>query len=758
MSSESFAERILRFVGAGDYEPREVHELAETMGIGADEVGDFHAACKALVKTGRVVLGAQNALTLPPPPSRLRGQFRANPRGFGFVIPDERNSHGDLFVPPGKTEGALTGDTVEARVLRRGKRDGKMVYEGCVVEIVQRGESRFVGELMRRVRRSYVIPDGNTLHVPIFVGDPGAKGAQTGDQVVVEVQEYPSEKREARGVIVKVLGPRGDPDVETLSIIEQHGLPGDFPAAVLRDARKAVGRFDPEKLEVDREDLQKLTTLTIDPDDARDFDDAISVRPLESGLVELGVHIADVAHFVREGGVLDTEARWRSNSIYLPRAVIPMLPELLSNGVCSLQEREPRLTKSAFLTYDRKGNVKKVRFANTIIRSSKRLTYDQASAILGGRKGRIPVKVVATLQAMEKLAKTIHRRRVRKGMLELDLPDIELVFDKDGRVVDVAAEDSSFPHKMIEMFMVEANEAVSRKLSEMKIAHLRRVHDTPRPAAALNLIRFIKMLGYELPENPDRFDYQALLKKVKGREGAFAVNLSVLRSMQAAEYAPVKLGHYALASDAYCHFTSPIRRYPDLLIHRALDRVIRREKKQRRPASQSMSVEELAEIGKLCTQNERRAEAAERELKLVLLLRLLEAKVGERFEGIVTGVANMGLFVQLRRYLIDGLLRFELLGDDWWEVDVRNGCVVGERSGRRFKMGDRLDVVVTGVSLPTRQVQLAPSKPVGGSTGSAAGRSRRTGRSHSPQKTGRAKKKRSMRSRPDRRGRSQGRR
>ncbi len=715
MPSDLFTERILKFVNARGYKPQRLQELAQALGIGEDEQGDFRAACKALMKTGRIVLGSENALMLAGPPGKVVGSFRGNPRGFGFIVPDTPNAHGDLYVPAGKTGGAITGDTVAAQVVKRGKRGGKMLYEGRIISIVQRGSSRFVGELRRELSRWFVVPDGNTLHVPITVGDPGAKRARPGDQVVVEIIQYPGEAREAKGVIVKVLGKRGEPGVDTVSIIEQHGLPGEFDEAVTQEAHTVATSYTPRSSAgEDREDLRKLTVITIDPADARDFDDAISLTKRRDGTVELGVHIADVAHFVSEGSAVDREARERSNSIYLPGTVIPMLPEVLSNGVCSLQEQQTRLTKSAFITYDRRARVVKERMANTVIRSTKRLTYERATAILEGKRGRTSAKVVALLKNMETLAKAIRARRLREGMLELDLSDIELIHDDDGRVVDVKPEDTSFSHKIIEMFMVEANEAVSRLLTAVDVPHLRRTHDRPRDLTLVTLRRFLGVLGYSIPADADRFAVQSLLDEVRGKDESFAVHLAVLRSMQRAEYAPARIGHYALASEDYCHFTSPIRRYPDLTIHRLVDAYLHGVFNKPGGLKRCPTESELKELGSQCSANEQRAQAAERELKLVLLLRLLEKHLGDEFEGIVTGVANVGVFVQLKQYLVDGLLRFDHLPDDWWEVDPTHGCVVGQRSGRRITVGDRLKVIISNIHLPTRQLNLALGQPLDG--------------------------------------------
>lgn len=709
MKSPALAERILKFIQTRGYTPRQIGELAEAMDIGAEEQGSFHDACKALMKSGRVVLGAGNALLLAEPPSRIVGIFRGNPRGFGFVVPDSPTAHGDLYIPSGATGGAITGDTVSARVLNRGKRGGKMLYEGRILAVLNRGQSRFVGELQQRLNRWLVIPDGNTLHAPIVVADVGAKNARAGDQVVVEILRYPDERQEARGVLVKVLGRRGEPSVDTQSIIEQYGFAQEFGAEALAEAHRAGESFDPDSSAKERLNLSDRTVITIDPADARDFDDAISLECRKDGTCELGVHIADVSHFVPPGSALDEEARARSNSVYLHRTVLPMLPEVLSNGVCSLQERELRLTKSVFITYDPAGSVLGARFADSVIRSTKRLTYEQAGAILDGRAGRTSAKVVTLLKQMDDLARRIRARRLQQGMIVLDLPEVEPIHDDEGRVIGVRPADNHFSHTIIEMFMVEANEAVARLMAEHKVPALRRIHEDPDDIADGNLHRFLKALGHDLPRNADRFDLQKLLDEVRGKPEGFAVHFAVLRSMNQAEYSPRMVGHFALASAHYCHFTSPIRRYPDLTVHRLVSAYLHGGFAEGKRRKRLPSEEELARVGSLCSAHERRAEAAERELTLLTILRLLEKRIGDVLPGVVVGVANMGVFVQLEEYRIEGLLRFENIRDDWWEVDVQRGRVIGQRSGREIRVGQTLQVQIVRIHLPSRQMELALS-------------------------------------------------
>jgi len=731
MSTEDYTQRILSFLGHDTYRPRKLRAIARDMGIAENEYGHFRDTVKALAKSGRIVMGASNVVTLPEPSGDIVGTFRLNPRGFGFIIPDTPNAHGDLYVPPGDNMGAITGDTVQARVLRRGKRGGKMLFEGRINKIVTRGQSQFVGELCNEFRRWFVRCDGNTLHGPVFVDDPGAKFARDGDQVVIEVTKFPQAGVEARGVIVRVLGKRGEPEVDTLSMIVQYQLPEEFPPDVLEEAHQAAAKFDPDHIAKTREDLRDLEIITIDPDDARDFDDAISVSEIKGGF-ELGVHIADVSHFVPEGGALDDEAKERSTSTYFPRFVIPMLPETLSNGVCSLQERVPRLAKSAFIKYDRKGKVRSTRFANTVIHSTKRLTYRQASAILDGKPGRLPKNVVALVERMDKLARIIRKRRIAAGMLVLDLPGVDLVFDDNDHVVGVTPEDTSFSHTIIEMFMVEANEAVGRLLAELGVPALRRIHPPPDDAALESLAKFLAAAGLKVPADMDRFETQSVLKRVVGKPESYAVNLAALRSMQRAEYSPKIIGHYALAGEHYVHFTSPIRRYPDLTIHRLLDRYIKGKLKKPRDIASAPSVAEVTELGAHCSSRERRAESAERELRLVKVLRLLEDQVGDRFEGVVTGVTNFGMYVQLREYLVEGLLRFDELSDDWWEVDTQRGCVVAQRSGERIRIGQLLNVSLIRVDIAARQMDL-------GLTNSRGGGRKGGGRKAGGKKSGRQK-------------------
>ena len=712
-------EKILAHLRSHHYRPLRLRRLAHFFDVAEEEYAEFRSLVKNLIREGEVAVGARGKLVpaeRPAPPKRPRertvqGRFSLSARGFGFVEPDspEGPTRGeDVYVGPGDNAGAVTGDTVLAQVTRKTPRG----YAGKVVEILQRGQTRFVGTYLVAASRPIVRPDGGILLQDFPVPDASSAGARPKDKVVFEVLKYALPGEPGEAVIVEVLGRRGDPGVDTLAVIRQFDLPDEFPEGALAEARRAAERINQETLR-GRRDLTGQTVITIDPEDARDYDDAISLLENRDGTVTLGVHIADVSHFVEERSPLDAEARERGTSVYLPTTVIPMLPETLSNGACSLQEGRTRLTKSAFITFDREAEPVRAEFANSFIRSAKRLTYLQAQAALEGNPGEpgLAPEVMDLLRAMDGLARRLLERRRRDGYLELDLPQVDLEFDDQGRVVAAHPEDASFTHRIIEMFMVEANEAVARELAHRGIPFIRRIHPDPDAEAAEELKHFARSVGQFLRDPSDRKELQRLLARVRGRPEAYGIHLAVLKSLRRAEYSTKPEGHFALASDAYCHFTSPIRRYPDLVVHRALDRVLRGEAKQKgggRKAEKPAGDGDLAALAVHSSQTERRAEAAERELTKIKLLEFLEAKVGEVYSGVITGVQAFGLFVEIPHLLIDGLVHISNLKDDQYAFDRKRWALVGRRKGRVLRVGSCLEIRIVRVDIPRRQLDLEP--------------------------------------------------
>ncbi len=701
---EVLKKKIMTHLGHKEYKPTKLFDIAKSLGIGKAEFEDFEKAFELLRADGLVIIGSKNLVSLPPVSGKICGTFRGSRKGFGFVTPTERNSHGDLFIPADYTAEAMTGDTVIAKVIKEARRGAEARYSGKIIEIVQRANNRFVGTVIRKGDSYYLVPDGKFTEV-IELQDVAAKNAQPNDKAVVEIISFPTHQNYARGVVVEVLGKSGAYKTEIDAVIRRFTLPYEFSSDCLTAAGQAARNFESADFS-DRLDLTKKIIVTIDPEDAKDFDDAISIEKNPDRTFTLGVHIADVSTFVKPGSALDIEAKDRGNSVYLPGLVLPMLPETLSNGVCSLQPEQRRLTKSAFITYDNSGKVLKTEFAESIIRSTARLTYTEADRILKGQKTDRPAEVVSLLRDMKTLAEIIESRRNSEGMLHLDLPEIELVFDKAGRVVDAHPADNSYPHTMIEMFMVEANEAVARLLDSLDIPFIRRIHPDPDSLSLKGLAKTLKVLGFSVPKNPDRYDLQSIINYVKDSPAGFAVNTYILRSLARAEYSPLSIGHYALASRHYSHFTSPIRRYADLLIHRLLELYLKG--KAQKNNSGVLSAEELVEIGRHISFTDRRAEDAESDLRTVFVLQLMQNRLGQTLQTVVCGLANFGIFVQCTKFGIEGLIPIDLLGTDKFVYDHFAQCVHGAKSGKIFHIGMALTVKIVSVNLAARQLNVVP--------------------------------------------------
>jgi ribonuclease R len=738
--SDPFEARILNYLRSDKAQPLRPRPLAKALRVADDsEYPAFREALRTLMHQGRTILGTRGVVMLSSAQGGARdeiiGTYRHNRRGFGFVVPTDPEVHEDLFIPPGQNAGAITGDSVRAKVTNRGHRDGKVIINGEVTEVLQRTHKRFVGTLARTPKTWVVLPDGNVLTDPILTPDAGSRHVKAGTKVVVELTTYPDATHQAQGVITDVLGQAGEKDVDLKSVIVAFNLPGEFPEDAVDQARAAVEEFN-ETMRTglgDRVDLSDEVICTIDPDDAKDYDDAISLRQMPDGQWQLGVHIADVSHFVSPGSPLDEEAHHRGNSCYFPGYVIPMLPEVLSNGVCSLQAGVPRLCKSAFITLSEQGKPVGVKVANTVIRSSARLRYTEAQAIIDNAP-QIPHPdgprtvddyapgVVQLLHDMNALARRMQQRRIAAGQLVLDLPEVSLVLDDSGKVVGAVPEDESFTHTIIEMFMVEANEAVARLLDSLSVPFIRRIHPEPERDSSDRLRRFVSAAGHRIPKDLDRKAIQSLLASVRGKPEAFAVNLAVLKSLSRAEYSPQSIGHYALASEYYCHFTSPIRRYADLAIHRLLDAYLAgradahrggRTGRGRIDPNKVVPYDDLVELGRYLSFTERRADDAERELRQAKVLELLQERVGDEFTGVVTGITNFGIFIQIQDYLVDGLIRYEHLLDDWWDVDEKSGMVRGQRTGKKIGIGDIVRVAIVRVDTARRELDLSITQLLG---------------------------------------------
>ena len=583
---------------------------------------------------------------------------------------------------------------------------------GQVMRILERSTRQFVGTYFEREGEGLVRVDGTVFSHSIVVGDPGAKGARAGDKVVFEMVRFPGPDDRGEGVITEVLGPHGQPGVDTLSVIRAYNLPDDFPEDALQEARDAAEAFREDDLE-GRDDFTGHLVVTIDPVDARDFDDAIGLTlDPRTGHWELAVHIADVGHFAPPGGALDIEARKRATSVYLPQRVLPMFPELISNHLASLQPDRVRYVKSAFISWTPEGQKTGARFANGAIRSKKRFTYEQVMKLLDegnpSGEGGVSPEIYDLLLRMQKLAMILRQRRRKRGALELNMPETELEFDKEGKITGGHFRRHDVSHQIIEEFMLAANESVAEHLDSKGGTFLRRVHPAPDPFRLAAFADFARSLGYKMSTDFDRFALQQILERSADQPEVYAVHYALLRSLKQAVYSPADEGHYALASDDYCHFTSPIRRYPDLTIHRQLGQWLRTGKV-------GGNETELVALGDHCSKMERRAESAERELVKLKLLTYLSERLGMELEVIITGVADYGFFGQAEQLPVEGLVHISTLSDDYYYFEEATHSLTGRRTGRRYRLGDRVHVTVVRVDLQRRQ----PGFPSGDAASSA---------------------------------------
>ncbi|QDV65798.1 ribonuclease R [Crateriforma conspicua] len=714
--SQQLTDRLMQLVHTAEYRPSKPKHIAAALKLDPDEYRELRRVIKQLVIEGRLVYGG-NHLVIPASAfeggsDTLRGKFRrAMGGGFGFVRPgdggNDRDAEvpDDIFVPPGKTMGALEGDIVEVRI-EPGRRGGT---EGEVVQVLQRVRRQFTGTFQNEQGSPVVYLDGTPYEHPVHVGDVRGMPLTADDKVFVELVEFPGEDGlGGEAVILERLGTSKNPAIDTLSIMRQFALPDHFPEAVLDDARQAADAFDDESVPDDRLDLTDKLTITIDPRDARDFDDAISLER-EDGRWRLWVHIADVSHFVRPGGPLDRDAQNRATSVYLPDRVVPMIPEIISNHLASLQPEKMRLTKTVEIEYTDDLVITHTEVHNAAIRSDMRLNYEQVDRFLADplqHRGKWGDAVCDLLSRMHELAMHIRRRRFKSGSLSMDMPDIKLDLDRTGKVKGAYLVEHTESHQIIEEFMLAANQAVATWLDDQELNFLHRIHAPPERRKLRQLSTFLQDLGLTKQSVESRFEIQAILDAVAGKPLENAVNFAVLKAMSKAIYAPNREGHYALDMEHYCHFTSPIRRYPDLSVHRLVQRLI----ENRSPANESSrpddSFAELVKLGHHCSDMERNAQQAERELIELKLLHFLKKKVGETLSAVISRVFADGLHARCIKLPVDGFIPVSSLPKDQYRFERRGQMIVGFKKGNQFRLGDQLTVKIANVDLQDRQLFL----------------------------------------------------
>jgi ribonuclease R len=685
-----------------------IRELAKKLDVREREEDAFRERLETLERRGEIARVRGEKYSAIEFTNQIAGRITVRPEGFGFVLVP---GGADLFIPRGGMHGAMDGDTVLAREERsraRGRAGSPDRISGSVVRVLDRARERVVGRFEKPEGRAVVVPYDPRIDAIVRIADGRTHGARPEEIVEVRLTSFPDARRVAHGVVEERLGFLGEPGVDVEIVLRSHNLPPRFPRPVIEEAESFPPDVRTEDL-LGRRDFRGRRIVTIDGETAKDFDDAVEVERTPNGF-RLGVHIADVSHYVAEGTALDDEARSRGTSVYFPGRVLPMLPEHLSNGLCSLNPRVDRLVLSALLETDRKGRVVSAEFVKGVIRSSARMTYTEVARMVEsgpthGDKERYG-PLLEDFREMAELAARLRERREARGSIDFDLPDADVVLDDTGLVVGIVPESRNVAHRLIEEFMLAANEAVAKKLLFAKQPALYRVHDRPDPDRLVDLRDVLETFGYELKgdlEDVPPAAFQKILKAIEGKPEERLLSDLLLRAQRKAVYSEECRGHYALAAPYYCHFTSPIRRYPDLVVHRQLTALL--EKGRPVPAKDFDAVNDhLRELAALSSERERRAETAERESLLWKKIVFMKDKIGREFDAYVTGVAAFGLFVTLQDFFVEGLVPVSSLGDDFYVYEEKQHRLRGRSGGTIFRLGDAVRVQLKAIDEVRRRL------------------------------------------------------
>ncbi|HJG32429.1 MAG TPA: ribonuclease R [Jeotgalicoccus aerolatus] len=700
-----FKEEILAIVNSSDYKPMTIDDFKES--FGADDSDEFKDMVKTLVsleESGKIYRTKKDKYIKVPDSNRVKGTLSMHKRGFGFLRPEEEEVE-DVFIPPTAVNGALDGDTVLVEVESSSRGDKT---EGHVISIIERGVTKLVGEYNANKNYGFVVPDSKTFKTDIFIPRDNNLGAIDGHKVLVEITKFPEgpDQGSPEGHVIQILGHKNDPGVDILSIIYQHGIDIDFPDEVLEQAEAVPEVIDQDETK-GRVDLRNDFTITIDGADAKDLDDAVSVKTLENGNYELTVSIADVSHYVTENSAIDKEAYHRGTSVYLVDRVIPMIPHRLSNGICSLNPNVDRLTLSCRMEFTPGGKAINHEIFESVINSDYRMTYGDVNLMLED-KDEIVIneykEVYQPLLEAEALAAALRKKREQRGAIDFDFDEAAVVVGDDGTPEDIVLRNRGTGEKMIEEFMLAANESVAEHFHWMDVPFMYRIHEEPKEEKLNKFFDFLTGFGVVVKGKGNQIHPHALqeiIEEVKGRPEEMVISTLMLRSMQQAKYSPESLGHFGLSTEFYTHFTSPIRRYPDLIVHRLIREYLFKGKTDAKTIRRNKS--ELPEIAKHTSERERRAQEAERDTDDLKKAEFMMKHVGEKFEGVVSGVMNFGMFVELPN-TIEGLIHVSHMTDDHYNFNERAMAMIGERTGTMFRIGDKVEIEVLGVNLDERLI------------------------------------------------------
>ncbi len=688
-------ERILAYMESEGYVPIKRRDMRAMLSVPQEDREKFENLINELIVEGRVFETKKGKLASPKDLQMATGTFIGHARGFGFVTPDAGGE--DIFIPASETMGAMQKDRVLYKVLHKAEKGKKA--DGVIVRILERGQQRIVGTFEAGSKGyGFVVADDKKIAKDIFISRENTKGAVTGHKVVVEITDYGEDRRNPEGKVVEILGHINDPGVDILSVIRRYELAVEFPEEVYAE----IEHLGTEVAEADkkgREDLRDLLTITIDGADAKDLDDAVSLKRLGNGNFELGVHIADVSHYVRENTALDKEAYARGTSVYLVDRVIPMLPHKLSNGICSLNPHVDRLALSCLMEVNGRGEVVSHRILESVINSDYRMTYTAVREILeDGAPALLEqyAEILPMLEDMEELRQILGEKRRKRGSVNFDLPESKIILDENGKPIDIKPYEKSIATNMIEEFMLVCNETIAENSFWQEMPFMYRSHQEPDEDKLEKMEQFLRGFGYYLRKKDGEIhprELQKVLQKAEETDEERIITRMVLRSMMQARYTAENGGHFGLAAKYYCHFTSPIRRYPDLEIHRMIKKMLHGELDEKASAYYRRKMPDWA---KHCSKQERVAEDAERDTDALKKVEFMEDKVGQIYEGIISGVTNWGIYVELPN-TIEGMVALSQMDDDYYEFDEKKMLVFGKRTKKSYRLGDKVVVSVAKV-------------------------------------------------------------
>lgn len=694
-------DNIINFMQEQAYKPMEMKELARVFDIKGSELEDFRKVLNYMEKDGLIVKTRTEHYGVPERMGLVVGKLQGHSKGYAFLIAD--SDRADIFIPSSSINGAMHGDKVMVKVLKE-ESDNRRC-EGEVIRILDRANKTIIGVFEDNKNFGFVVPDEKRIYQDVYIPKSSFNKAHSGDIVIAEITKWANDgRRNPEGKVIDILGKKGDKGIDILTIIKKYKLPEEFPAKVQKYV-EGISEEIPEEEYKRRRDLRHLKIVTIDGEDAKDLDDAISIEKLENGNYNLGVHIADVSHYVKEKNPLDKEALKRGTSVYLIDRVIPMLPKKLSNGLCSLNPKVDRLTLSCFMQIDKSGKVIDHEIVESIIKTSERMTYTDVTKILKNEDQDLINRygyLLNEFKLMEELCKILYNKRISRGAIDFDFEECKIILDEKGKPVEIKPYEREIANRIIEEFMLICNETVAEHMFWSNTPFVYRIHEDPDIEKLDHFNEFVHNLGYVVRMGKEVHPkaLQQIIERVKGKKEETVVSTLLLRSLKQARYSPECIGHFGLAARYYCHFTSPIRRYPDLIIHRIIKEFINGKLNENRIQRLSSEVEYASGQS---SDMERLAEEAEREVDDLKKAEYMNERIGEEYNGIISSVTSFGMFVELPN-TIEGLVHISSLLDDYYVYDERHLSLVGERSKRIYRLGDEVRIKVDKVELDSHEI------------------------------------------------------